>query len=125
MVEKKVKEDDEKMLKEIDEIKREHEKQVALINEIEKEKEKIINETKRHIEQQNKENFKEISKIVDELTPKENNKESDDYEVPEFLKKQEKQFKKWKELASNDELIAESNNSYFTQRVPKKFFKGT
>ena len=72
------------MLKEIDEIKREHEKQVALINEIEKEKEKIINETKRHIEQQNKENFKEISKIVDETYSKENNKESDDYEVPEF-----------------------------------------
>ena len=36
------KEDDEKMLKEIDEIKREHEKQMALIAKIEKEKEKII-----------------------------------------------------------------------------------
>ena len=119
----KVKEDDEKMLKEIDEIKREHEKQMALIAEIEKEKEKIINETKRHIEQQNKEDFKQISKIVDETYSKENNKESDDYEVPEFLKKQEEQLKKWKELASNDKLIAESNNSYFTEEFQKKFLK--
>ena len=35
----KVKEDDEKMLKEIDEIKREHEKPMALIAEIERERE--------------------------------------------------------------------------------------
>ena len=119
----KVKEDDEKMLKEIDEIKREHEKQMALINEIEKEKEKIINETKRHIEQQNKEGFKQISKMVDETYYKEKNKQNDDYEVPEFLKKQEEQLKKWKELASNDKLIAESNNSYFTEEFQKKFLK--
>ena len=119
----KVKEDDEKMLKEIDEIKREHEKQMALIAEIEKEKEKIINETKRHIEQQNKEGFKQISKMVDETYYKEKNKQNDDYEVPEFLKKQEEQLKKWKELASNDKLIAESNNSYFTEEFQKKFLK--
>ena len=119
----KVKEDDEKMLKEIDEIKREHEKQMALITEIEKEKEKIINETKRHIEQQNKEDFKQISKMVDETYYKEKNKQNDDYEVPEFLKKQEEQLKKWKELASNDKLIAESNNSYFTEEFQKKFLK--
>ena len=119
----KVKEDDEKMLKEIDEIKREHEKQMALMNEIEKEKEKIINETKRHIEQQNKEDFKQISKMVDETYYKEKNKQNDDYEVPEFLKKQEEQLKKWKELASNDKLIAESNNSYFTEEFQKKFLK--
>ena len=119
----KVKEDDEKMLKEIDEIKREHEKQMALIAGIEKEKEKIINETKRHIEQQNKEDFKQISKMVDETYYKEKNKQNDDYEVPEFLKKQEEQLKKWKELASNDKLIAESNNSYFTEEFQKKFLK--
>ena len=119
----KVKEDDEKMLKEIDEIKREHEKQMTLIAEIEKEKEKIINETKRHIEQQNKEDFKQISKMVDETYYKEKNKQNDDYEVPEFLKKQEEQLKKWKELASNDKLIAESNNSYFTEEFQKKFLK--
>ena len=119
----KVKEDDEKMLKEIDEIKREHEKQMALITKIEKEKEKIINETKRHIEQQNKEDFKQISKMVDETYYKEKNKQNDDYEVPEFLKKQEEQLKKWKELASNDKLIAESNNSYFTEEFQKKFLK--
>ena len=119
----KVKEDDEKMLKEIDEIKREHEKQMALIAEIEKEKEKIINETKRHIEQQNKEDFKQISKMIDETYYKEKNKQNDDYEVPEFLKKQEEQLKKWKELASNDKLIAESNNSYFTEEFQKKFLK--
>ena len=119
----KVKEDDEKMLKEIDEIKREHEKQMSLIAEIEKEKEKIINETKRHIEQQNKEDFKQISKMVDETFYKEKNKQNDDYEVPEFLKKQEEQLKKWKELASNDKLIAESNNSYFTEEFQKKFLK--
>jgi len=119
----KVKEDDEKMLKEIDEIKREHEKQMALIAEIEKEKENIINETKRHIEQQNKEDFKQISKMVDETYYKEKNKQNDDYEVPEFLKKQEEQLKKWKELASNDKLIAESNNSYFTEEFQKKFLK--
>ena len=119
----KVKEDDEKMLKEINEIKREHEKQMALIAEIEKEKEKIINETKRHIEQQNKEDFKQISKMVDETYYKEKNKQNDDYEVPEFLKKQEEQLKKWKELASNDKLIAESNNSYFTEEFQKKFLK--
>ena len=119
----KVKEDDEKMLKEIDEIKREHEKQMTLIAEIEKEKEKIINETKRHIEQQNKEDSKQISKMVDETYYKEKNKENDDYEVPEFLKKQEEQLKKWKELASNDKLIAESNNSYFTEEFQKKFLK--
>ena len=119
----KVKEDDEKMLKEIDEIKREHEKQMALIAEIEREKEKIINETKTHIEQQNKEDFKQISKMVDETYYKEKNKQNDDYEVPEFLKKQEEQLKKWKELASNDKLIAESNNSYFTEEFQKKFLK--
>ena len=119
----KVKEDDEKMLKEINKIKREHEKQMALIAEIEKEKEKIINETKRHIEQQNKEDFKQISKMVDETYYKEKNKQNDDYEVPEFLKKQEEQLKKWKELASNDNLIAESNNSYFTEEFQKKFLK--
>ena len=119
----KVKEDDEKMLKEIDKIKREHEKQMALIAEIEKEKEKIINETKRHIEQQNKEDLKQISKMVDETYYKEKNKQNDDYEVPEFLKKQEEQLKKWKELASNDKLIAESNNSYFTEEFQKKFLK--
>ena len=119
----KVKEDDEKMLKEIDEIKREHEKQMTLIAEIEREKEKIINETKRHIEQQNKEDFKQISKMVDETYYKEKNKQNDDYEVPEFLKKQEEQLKKWKELASNDKLIAESNNSYFTEEFQKKFLK--
>ena len=119
----KVKEDEEKMLKEIDKIKSEHEKQMALIAEIEKEKEKIINETKRHIEQQNKEDFKQISKMVDETYYKEKNKQNDDYEVPEFLKKQEEQLKKWKELASNDELIAESNNSYFTEEFQKKFLK--
>jgi len=119
----KVKEDDEKMLKEIDEIKREHEKQMALVAEIEKEKENIINETKRHIEQQNKEDFKQISKMVDETYYKEKNKQNDDYEVPEFLKKQEEQLKKWKELASNDKLIAESNNSYFTEEFQKKFLK--
>ena len=119
----KVKEDDEKMLKEIDEIKREHEKQMALIAEIEKEKEKIINETKKHIEQQNKEDFKQISKMVNETYYKEKNKQNDDYEVPEFLKKQEEQLKKWKELASNDKLIAESNNSYFTEEFQKKFLK--
>jgi len=119
----KVKEDDEKMLKEINEIKREHEKQMALIAEIEKEKEKIINETKKHIEQQNKEDFKQISKMVDETYYKEKNKQNDDYEVPEFLKKQEEQLKKWKELASNDKLIAESNNSYFTEEFQKKFLK--
>ena len=117
----KVKEDDEKMLKEIDEIKREHEKQMALIAGIEKEKEKIINETKRHIEQQNKEDFKQISKMVDETYYKEKNKQNDDYEVPEFLKKQEEQLKKWKELASNDKLVAESNNSYFTEEFQKNF----
>ena len=111
------------MLKEIDEIKREHEKQMALIAEIEKEKEKIINETKRHIEQQNKEDFKQISKMVDETYYKEKNKQNDDYEVPEFLKKQEEQLKKWKELASNDKLVAESNNSYFTEEFQKKFLK--
>ena len=119
----KVKEDDEKMLKEIDEIKREHEKQMALIAEIEKEKEKIINETKKHIEQQNKEDFKQISRMVNETYYKEKNKQNDDYEVPEFLKKQEEQLKKWKELASNDKLIAESNNSYFTEEFQKKFLK--
>ena len=119
----KVKEDDEKLLKEIDEIKREHEKQMALIAEIEKEKEKIINETKKHIEQQNKEDFKQISKMVNETYYKEKNKQNDDYEVPEFLKKQEEQLKKWKELASNDKLIAESNNSYFTEEFQKKFLK--
>ena len=119
----KVKQDDEKMLKEIDEIKREYEKQMALIAETEKEKEKIINETKRHIEQQNKEGFKQISKMVDETYYKEKNKQNDDYEVPEFLKKQEEQLKKWKELASNDKLIAESNNSYFTEEFQKKFLK--
>ena len=119
----KVKEDDEKMLKEIDEIKREHEKQMAQIAAIEKEKEKIINETKRHIEQQNKEDLKQISKMVDETYYKEKNKQNDDYEVPEFLKKQEEQLKKWKELASNDKLIAESNNSYFTEEFQKKFLK--
>ena len=119
----KVKEDDEKMLKEIDEIKREHEKQMALIAEIEKKKEKIINETKKHIEQQNKEDFKQISKMVNETYYKEKNKQNDDYEVPEFLKKQEEQLKKWKELASNDKLIAESNNSYFTEEFQKKFLK--
>lgn len=119
----KVKEDDEKMLKEIDEIKREHEKQMALIAEIEREKEKIINETKRHIEQQNKEDLEQISKMVDETYYKEKNKQNDDYEVPEFLKKQEEQLKKWKELASNDKLIAESNNSYFTEEFQKKFLK--
>ena len=119
----KVKEDDEKMLKEINKIKREHEKQMALIAEIEKEKEKIINETKRHIEQQNKEDFKQISKMADETFYKEKNKQHDDYEVPEFLKKQEEQLKKWKELASNDNLIAESNNSYFTEEFQKKFLK--
>ena len=119
----KVKEDDEKMLKEIDEIKREYEKQMALIAETEKEKEKIINETKRHIEQQNKEDFKQISKMVNETYYKEKNKQNDDYEVPEFLKKQEEQLKKWKELASNDKLIAESNNSYFTEEFQKKFLK--
>jgi len=117
----KVKEDDEKMLKEIDEIKREHEKQMAIIAEIEKEK--IINETKKHIEQQNKEDFKQISKMVNETYYKEKNKQNDDYEVPEFLKKQEEQLKKWKELASNDKLIAESNNSYFTEEFQKKFLK--
>ena len=119
----KVKQDDEKMLKEIDEIKREYEKQMALIAEIEKEKEKIINETKKHIEQQNKEDFKQISKMVNETYYKEKNKQNDDYEVPEFLKKQEEQLKKWKELASNDKLIAESNNSYFTEEFQKKFLK--
>ena len=119
----KVKEDEETMLKEIDKIKSEHEKQMALIAKIEKEKEKIINETKRHIEQQNKEDFKQISKIVDETYYKEKNKQNDDYEVPEFLKKQEEQLKKWKELASNDKLIAESNNSYFTEEFQKKFLK--
>ena len=119
----KVKEDDEKMLKEIDEIKREHEKQMTLIAEIEKEKEKIINETKRHIEQQNKEDSKQISKMVDETYYKEKNKQNDDYEVPEFLKKQEEQLKKWKKLAGNDKLIAESNNSYFTEEFQKKFLK--
>ncbi len=111
------------MLNEINEIKREHEKQMALIAKIEKEKEKIINETKRHIEQQNKEDFKQISKMVDETYYKEKNKQNDDYEVPEFLKKQEEQLKKWKELASNDKLIAESNNSYFTEEFQKKFLK--
>ena len=92
-----------------------------LLNEIEKEKEKIINETKRHIEQQNKEDFKQISKMVNETYYKEKNKQNDDYEVPEFLKKQEEQLKKWKELASNDKLIAESNNSYFTEEFKKNF----
>ena len=111
------------MLKEIDEIKREHEKQMALIAKIEKEKEKIINETKRHIEQQNKEDFKQISKMANETYYKEKNKQNDDYEVPEFLKKQEEQLKKWKELASNNKLIAESNNSYFTEEFQKKFLK--
>ena len=119
----KVKEDDEKMLKEIDEIKREHEKQMALIAKIEKEKEKIVNETKRQIAQQNKEDFKQVSKMIDETYYKEKNKQNDDYEVPEFLKKQEEQLKKWKELASNDKLIAESNNSYFTEEFQKKFLK--
>ena len=118
-----VKEDEEKMLKEIDKIKSEHEKQMAIIAEIEKEKEKIINETKRHIEQQNKEDLKQISKMVDENYYKEKNKQNDDYEVPGFLKKQEEQLKKWKELASNDKLIAESNNSYFTEEFQKKFLK--
>ena len=46
-----------------------------------------------------------------------------DYEIPEFLKKQEEQLKKWKELASNDKLVAESNNSYFTEEFQKKFLK--
>ena len=119
----KVKENEEKILEEINEIKREHEKQMALIAETEKEKEKIINETKRHIEQQNKEDFKQISKMVDETYYKEKNKQNNDYEVPEFLKKQEEQLKKWKELASNDKLIAESNNSYFTEEFQKKFLK--
>ena len=119
----KVKEDEETMLKEIDKIKSEHEKQIALIAEIEKEKEKIINETKKHIEKQNKEGFKQVSKMIDETYYKEKNKQNDDYEVPEFLKKQEEQLKKWKELASNDKLVAESNNSYFTEEFQKKFLK--
>ena len=119
----KVKEDEEKMLKEIDKIKSDHEKQMAINAEIEKEKEKIINETKKHIEEQSKEDFKQISKMIDETYYKEKNKQNDDYEVPEFLKKQEEQLKKWKELASNDKLIAESNNSYFTEEFQKKFLK--
>ena len=119
----KVKEDEETMLKEIDKIKSEHEKQMVLIAKIEKEKEKIINETKKHIEKQNKEGFKQVSKMIDETYYKEKNKQNDDYEVPEFLKKQEEQLKKWKELASNDKLIAESNNSYFTEEFQKKFLK--
>ena len=57
-----------------------------------REKEKIINETKTHIEQQNKEDFKQISKMVDETYYKEKNKQNDDYEVPEFLKKQEERI---------------------------------
>ena len=119
----KVKEDEETMLKEIDKIKSEHEKQMVLIAKIEKEKEKIINETKKHIEKQNKEGFKQVSKMIDETYYKEKNKQNDDYEVPEFLKKQEEQLKKWKELASNDKLVAESNNSYFTEEFQKKFLK--
>ena len=118
----KVKEDEQKMLKEIDETKKEHERQMALIAEIEKEKEKIINETK-NLEQQNKDDFKQISKMVDKTFYKEKNKQNDDYEIPEFLKKQEEQLKKWKELASNDKLVAESNNSYFTEEFQKKFLK--
>ena len=117
-----MKEDEEKMLKEIDETKKEHERQMALIAEIEKEKEKIINETK-NLEQQNKDDFKQISKMVDKTFYKEKNKQNDDYEIPEFLKKQEEQLKKWKELASNDKLVAESNNSYFTEEFQKKFLK--
>ena len=39
------------------------------------------------------------------------------------MKKQEEQLKKWKELASNDKLVAESNNSYFTEEFQKKFLK--
>lgn len=119
----KIKEDDEKMLKEIDEIKREHEKQMALIAEIEREKEKIINETKKHIEQQNKEDFKQISKMVDETYYKEKNKQNDDYEVPEFLKKEFEELKKWKEWFSKDELVAKNNKSYFTEEFQKKFLK--
>ena len=61
-----------------------------------KEKEKIVNETKRQIAQQNKEDFKQVSKMIDETYYKEKNKQNDDYEVPEFLKKQEEQLKKWK-----------------------------
>ncbi|MDC3024734.1 hypothetical protein OA161_00540 [Candidatus Pelagibacter sp.] len=113
----KVKEDEEKILKEIDKIKSEHEKQMALVAEIEKEKEKIINETKKYIGQQNKEDLKKTSKTVDETYYK----ESEDYEIPEFLKKKEEQLKKWKKLARNNELIAESNNSYFTEEFQKKF----
>ena len=118
----KVKEDEEKIQKEVDEIKREHERQIALIARKEKEIEKIINENK-NLEQQNKEGFKEISKIVGEAYYKEKNKETDDYEIPEFLKKKEEQLRKWKELASNDELVAKSNNSYFTEEFQKKFLK--
>ena len=118
----KVKEDEEKIQKEVDKIKREHERQIALIARKEKEIEKIINENK-NLEQQNKEGFKEISKIVGEAYYKEKNKETDDYEIPEFLKKQEEQLRKWKELASNDELVAKSNNSYFTEEFQKKFLK--
>ena len=61
--------------------------------------------------------------LMDETYYKEKNKNNDDYEVPEFLKKQEEQLKKWKKLASNDKLIAESNNSYFTEEFQKKFLK--
>ena len=86
-----IREDEEKILKEIDDIKRE--------------------------------GFKKISKTIDETFYKKKNKESDDYEIPEFLKKQEEQLKKWKELASNDELVAKSDNSYFTQEFQKKFLK--
>ena len=109
----KVKEDEEKMLKEIDEIKREYEKQMALITKIEKEK--IVNENK-NLEQKNKQND---DNEIPELLASNN----DDYEIPEFLKKQEEQLRKWKELASKDELVAKSNNSYFTEEFQKKFLK--
>ena len=121
----RVKEDEDKILKEIDKIKSEYEKQMTLIAEIEKAKEKIISETKKHMKQQDKGDFKKISRMVDETYYEENNKErDDDYEIPEFLKKQEEQLKKWKKLASSNELIAESNNSYFTKEF-QKIFKRT
>jgi len=105
----------------MDEIKREHEKQITLIAEKEKENEKIINETRKYIEKQNKEGFKQISKMIDETHYKEKNKQNDDYEIPEFLKKEFEELKKWKEWFNKGELVA--SKSYFTEEFQKKFLK--
>ena len=129
----KVKEDDEKMLKEIDKIKREHEKQMALIAEIEKERENIINENKKYIEEQNEEVSKNISKFLNEtLYEKKKLKDTRNYEEGfNFLKKQEEQINEMKKLASKgknirlyeiDELIQKYGITETTKAFLKNFF---